>query len=192
MIFKPSDFVTIFFSLVFTFLCAFAILNGAELWHLLVLYLSFALFQIFLVYSSRGKPFFIFLRQLVFPLVAVFSIFDSLTVLIPAVNPHDIDHILMRLDFLIFKGYPTLFMERFFHPLLSDILQISYSLYYFMPFILGIALKVKKDETAFDKSLFLVLLCFYLSYVGYVIFPALGPRYAFGHIHSQDIVDGIV
>lgn len=192
MTFKPSDLVTIIFSLIFASLCLIAIPKRLDLWHLLILYLSFAIFQVFLVFCSEKNTFLKLLRELLFPLVAVFSIFDSLTALIPAVNPNDIDHILIRLDYLIFNGYPTIFMERFLNPFLSDFLQICYSLYYFMPFMLGIALKMKKDYTAFDRSLFLVLLCFYLSYIGYVIFPALGPRYAIEHLHSHEIVDGLI
>jgi len=188
--FLPSDIVTILFSLIFSSLCIYALYKNFNLWHILILYLSFAIFQTFLVLNNNKNYFLKILRELIFPLVTVFSIFDSLTLLIPAVNPKDIDYLLIRLDYLIFGGYPTLLFEDFLHPLLSDFLQICYSLYYFMPFMLGIALKIKGNDTAFERSLFLVLLCFYLSYLGYVIFPALGPRYAIEHLHSKEIVDG--
>ncbi|HTZ18053.1 MAG TPA: phosphatase PAP2 family protein, partial [Dissulfurispiraceae bacterium] len=57
----------------------------------------------------------------------------------------------------------------------------------FLPLTLGVALKVKGKDSAFEKTLFLLLLCFYLSYVGYMIFPALGPRYAMEHLQSVDV-----
>jgi membrane-associated phospholipid phosphatase len=68
---------------------------------------------------------------------------------------------------------------------LTDILQIAYSTYYFLPILLGVVLKIKKREEEFQKSLFLILLCFYLSYIGYILFPALGPRYAIEHLHEK-------
>lgn len=189
---RPSDWVTIAFSLFFAALAAFNIGKSPYLISLFILYLSFALFQFVLAaYGSKGG-FFRLSRDMLFPLVAVFSIFDSLTVLIPIVNPVDLDLLLAEADYYIFGLYPTVYFERFMSPLLSDILQLCYSLYYFLPFALGISLKIKGMHSEFERALFMVLLCFYLSYVGYVMVPALGPRYAVDYIHSVPIADGLI
>ncbi|NTU43136.1 MAG: phosphatase PAP2 family protein, partial [Nitrospirales bacterium] len=42
-------------------------------------------------------------------------------------------------------------------------------------------------EEEFDRTLFFVLLCFYLSYVGYLLVPAIGPRYAMEHLQAQEL-----
>ncbi len=190
--FRPSDGITISFCLLFAALALFNLDESPYLINLFILYLSFAFFQTFLIACSDKSKFFRLSRDMLFPLVVVFVIFDSLTVLIPLVNPHDLDLYLAELDYYIFGLYPTVYFERFMHPLLSDLLQFCYSLYYFLPFILGISLKLKAMDREFEQSLSLVLLCFYLSYVGYVIVPALGPRYAIDYIHSRDIVDGLI
>ncbi|RME62694.1 MAG: phosphatase PAP2 family protein [Nitrospirae bacterium] len=78
-------------------------------------------------------------------------------------------------------------MERFYNPYLTDLLIIGYCTYYFMPVILGVILKIQGKEKEFQEGLFTVLLCFYLSYVGYVLFPALGPRYTMLHLQQKPL-----
>jgi membrane-associated phospholipid phosphatase len=78
-------------------------------------------------------------------------------------------------------------MEKITTPLLTDILQVAYSTYYFIPIVLGIALKFQRKKEEFEKTLFLILFCFYLSYIGYIMFPALGPRYAMQHLHENEL-----
>jgi membrane-associated phospholipid phosphatase len=126
-------------------------------------------------------------RSVVFPVVCVLVIFDSLQWLVHAINPRDIDPLLIRLDYLIFGGYPTVMLESFQNPLLTDVLQIAYCSYYFLPISLGVILKLQKRDEEFDRTVFLILLCFYLSYVGYMLFPALGPRYTMNHLQSSDL-----
>lgn len=187
---RPSDCVTIFFALLFAVIALLNLKKGFVLLNLAILYFSFAVFQFFLISHNRKSIFLSLTRDLLFPIVAVFVIFDSLTTLIPLVNPKDLDHILFDLDYKILGFYPTIYFQRFYHPVLSDILQLCYSMYYFLPVILGIALKLKNLNKEFEIGLFMVLLCFYLSYVGYLIVPALGPRYAFEDLHIYPILDG--
>jgi membrane-associated phospholipid phosphatase len=47
------------------------------------------------------------------------------------------------------------------------------------------ALKIKGTDKAFDRSLFLIMLCFYLSYIGYMLMPAIGPRFTMNHLQSR-------
>lgn len=122
-----------------------------------------------------------------FPVLCVLVIFDSLEGLVHSINPKDIDPLLIRLDYLVFKGYPTVMLEAVHAPLLTDILQIAYSSYYFLPVALGLLLKIGKRDKEFDRTVFLILLCFYLSYIGYLLFPALGPRYTMNHLQSVEL-----
>ena len=117
-------------------------------------------------------------------MIAVFLVFDTMTELIPGVNPKDIDYILIRADYWLLGGYPTVWLERVANPYLTEVLQLSYTSYYFLPIVLGVVLKIKKKDAEFDEGLAFILLCFYLSYVGYVLFPALGPRYTMNHLQS--------
>lgn len=126
-------------------------------------------------------------RNLVFPVICVFVIFDSLEWLVHYINPRDIDPLLIRLDYLIFNNHPTVLLEALHTPVLTDLLQLSYTSYYFLPIFLGIILKFRRRDGEFDRSLFLILFCFYLSFIGYVLFPALGPRYTINHLQTFDL-----
>lgn len=126
-------------------------------------------------------------RGIVFPVICVLTIFDSLEWLIHYINPKDIDPVLIRLDYLFFNAYPTVMMESLHSPVLTDILQIAYTTYYLLPVSLGLILKLNRRDREFDRTLFLILLCFYLSYIGYILFPAIGPRYTINHLQSSDL-----
>jgi membrane-associated phospholipid phosphatase len=187
---RPADALTAFF---LTCLIIISLVFHGKIVHieaLLSVYSLLLLLQIAVIKFdgplSRNKATDI-LRGIAFPVLCVLVIFDSLGWLVHAIHPRDIDPFLIRLDYLIFGGYPTVMLESVQRPLLTDILQVAYSSYYFLPLSLGLLLKLKGREREFDKVVFFILLCFYLSYVGYMLFPALGPRYTMNHLQSSDL-----
>jgi len=125
--------------------------------------------------------------DLVFPVIAVILIFDSLGGLIRYINPITYDHLLIRLDYIIFKAHPTIVLERFTTPVNTELLQFAYISYYFLPVILGVTLKIKGKDAEFNKSIFLIILCFFLSYIGYILVPAIGPRFTMNHLQSFEL-----
>ncbi len=154
---------------------------------LVLLYAGLFLVQALLLLFRRNGGVFRWSYHLIFPTACILAIFDSLEHLVHAINPQDIDPLLIRLDYLLFKGHPTVMMEKIMTPLLTDLLQIAYSCYYFLPITLGMVLLMKRDDKAFDRSLFLIMLCFYLSYAGYLLFPALGPRFTMTHLQHTEL-----
>lgn len=184
---RASDIVTMAFSLFLLFLILFFYEKIPEARYLILIYSSLIIFQIILIYLAKMNSFLTLTRDMLFPVLSVLIFFDSLGLIVHKINPQDIDYILIRLDYLLFGGYPTIFMEKIMNPFLTDLLQIAYSTYYFLPIMLGIVLKKRKKEEEFQNSLFLILLCFYLSYIGYILFPAIGPRYTLEHLHSIEL-----
>jgi len=184
---RPADTITALFSFLLLVLTVFFYNKIPSAPYLILIYASLIFFQLMLVYLSRLNSFLALTRDIIFPVISVLIIFDSLGLIVHNVNPQDIDYLLIRIDYVVFGCYPTIFMERIMNSVLTDILQVAYSTYYFLPIILGVVLKIKKRNEEFEKSLFLILLCFYLSYVGYILFPALGPRYAMEHLQEKQI-----
>lgn len=184
---RASDIVNIFFCLFLLILTLSYYERIDKSGFLILVYSSLIIFQVILIYLSRLNSFLRITHDIIFPVFSVLIIFDSLGLIVHRINPQDIDYLLIRLDYIILGGYPTLYLERIMNPLLTDILQIAYSTYYFLPVVFGIVLKIKGREEDFQKSLFLILLCFYLSYIGYILFPALGPRYTIGHLHEGEL-----
>lgn len=112
-----------------------------------------------------------------YPIALVPLTYEELTYLIPRVHPHDFDSALAAIDYRIFGVHPTVWLERITWPALTEVLQLTYSTYYFLPLILGIVLWRKRWFERFHFWVFVVVLGFYLSYLGYIAVPAIGPRF---------------
>jgi membrane-associated phospholipid phosphatase len=184
---RPADTVTVIFLLFLTLLTLFyfAILPRAP--YLLSIYSLLIITQIILIRFRDNGRFMRNFYDVIFPIICVLAVFDSLEWVVHYINPEDIDPVLIKLDYLIFGNHPTVMLERIMNPFLTDILQIAYSTYYFIPISFGIILLMNKQREEFDKTIFMILLCFYLSYLGYILFPALGPRFFLSNIQTTEL-----
>ena len=184
---RPADSVTLLFLAFLLFLSGIFYDSLPRGPFLIGLYSLLIVVQILLArYKENGRLITIS-YDVIFPVICVLLIFDSLEWVVHYVNPEDIDPLLIRLDYQIFGNHPTVMLERIMHPLLTDMLQIAYSTYYFIPVSYGIVLLSKRKNEEFDRALFLILFCFYLSYLGYILFPALGPRFTIDHLQTQEL-----
>ena len=101
---------------------------------------------------------------------------------IPAVRSTNADQFLSDLDFRIWGAHPTVWMERLHTPVFTEFLQVAYTL--FIPAVLYVAyLLWRRGQTAdFQYYAFLIALGFLVSYVGYLLVPARGPRFLLKHL----------
>lgn len=98
--------------------------------------------------------------------------------LIPLINPHDIDWLLIEMDRFLFLGHdPTILMEKITCPILTEVLQIIYASFYFLPLSLCLILYRKESPVEFHSVASTILMGFYLSFIGYYLTPAIGPRF---------------
>jgi len=117
------------------------------------------------------------------PILFVVSIYESLGNLIQYLQP-DIDPLLVEIDLFIFGVEPTLWIQKWIVPWLTDILSLAYLSYYFIPVVLIVVLYFKHRMTEFNQAMFVLALGYYVSFIGYILFPAVGPRYALTHLYS--------
>lgn len=89
----------------------------------------------------------------------------------------DYDWILMKIDYIIFGAHPTYVLEKISNPVLTEILQIAYSTFYFLPIILGYDFYRRGEIRKYRYIIATVVYGFYLSYIGYLLVPAIGPRF---------------
>ena len=129
----------------------------------------------FFIVLVRLKPQWRFVRD-VMPFVFCASIYASLHDLIHFFHAPDITAALYRWDVALFGVEPTIWTERFIHPVLTDFLTVCYWLFYVMAPILGLILYLRRDRRAFRATMVAVVLCLYLGYIGYVAWPASAPR----------------
>lgn len=103
--------------------------------------------------------------------------FLRLGAVVPYVNPFHQERALYAIDTWLFFGHnPNVLLDRIAWPPLTELLQIDYALYYFIPLVLFAYLARAGKARAAAETLFLVLLCLYGSYVGYFLVPATGPN----------------
>ncbi|MBA4373846.1 MAG: hypothetical protein C0402_13425 [Thermodesulfovibrio sp.] len=181
---RPADLLNLLLLLMLTALVALGHTRIDNPPLLIALYSGMILLQIMVIRIKDRGRFLSLLHALLFPTVSILLIFDSLEKIVHKLNPRDIDPLLIRLDYILLGCYPTVSLEKIATPLLTEVLQFSYASYYLIPFALGITLYRKKKQAEFERALFFIMLCFYLSYVGYLLFPALGPRYTMAHLQT--------
>jgi len=128
------------------------------------------------------------LRDLItgwYPVVLIPITYKELSYLIPLVHPRDYDDVLAAIDYRFLGVYPTVWIERFTWPPLTEVLQFTYSTYYFLPIVLGVALWRSGRFEDFHFWVFIVALGFYVSYIGYIAVPAIGPRFLPAIVQAQ-------
>jgi membrane-associated phospholipid phosphatase len=117
------------------------------------------------------------------PILFIILIYESLGDLIQYLQP-DVDPWLIKIDFSIFGVQPTLWMEQWIVPWFTDIMSLAYLSYYFIPVVLITVLYLKDRMVELDRSVFVLVFGYYISFIGYILFPAIGPRYALTHLYS--------
>jgi len=117
------------------------------------------------------------------PILFIILIYESLGDLIHYLHP-DIDQRLIQIDFSIFGVHPTLWMQQWIVPWFTDLLSLAYISYYFIPVVLMVVLYLKNQRLEFDESIFILAFGYYVSFIGYILFPAIGPRYTMAHLYS--------
>jgi membrane-associated phospholipid phosphatase len=189
---NPTDRLTLAFIvfLMAVILCNLSLISSWP--QLICKYVVLALVILLLAALDRrtpGRRLFSFLHAFI-PIISVAMIFNSLGDIIPFIRQRYYDDALIRIDYTLFAAHPTVWMERFNNALLTALLQVAYISYYFMPIALGTSLFLRNRRVEFETAVFTIILCFYLSYIGYMLFPAVGPRFTLNHVQTTDLQAG--
>ena len=127
-----------------------------------------------------------FLRETL-PFAFCISIYTNMHDMVHLVNPNDVDNKLIVLDDYILGSQPAIYLEKFISPGLTDFMYFSYSSFLFYILLFTMYLYVRKNYHAFRETLVSVILTFYIGYVGYVIFPAVGPKFTMAHLFETSL-----
>jgi membrane-associated phospholipid phosphatase len=186
---RPSDLLTLSFLVLLSCLAVFSAPVNPSWTGLLATYTALAVailaaagYRTRVAPAKRG-----FHLSVVTTVMTVLMIFNSLGALIASIHATTYDAFLIAVDHAIFGVHPTVWLEQLISPTLSALLQFAYISYYFIPLSLGVVLIAKGRFGEFEEVLFGILLCFYLSYVGYLLVPAIGPRFTLSHLQSGDL-----
>jgi membrane-associated phospholipid phosphatase len=110
--------------------------------------------------------------------IATFFTFKALYFMIkPIHGGRDYDDVLSQIDYWLFGVNPTEWIMQFATPWLTEILQIAYTLFYLLFLILGYEFYRRHNLDLFHYFMFTCVYGFFLSYLGYFLLPAVGPRF---------------
>ena len=127
-----------------------------------------------------------FLRETL-PFAFCISIYTNMHDMVHLVNPNDVDASLIAWDDYLLGFQPAIYLEPFITPELTDFMYFSYSSFLIYILLFTMYLYVKKKKVAFRETLVSVILTFYIGYVGYVIFPAVGPKFTMSHLFETSL-----
>lgn len=98
----------------------------------------------------------------------------------------DYDDVLIQIDRWIFGFDPTVALHSISSPLLTELLQIIYATFYFLPIILVFDFLFRKQYLKAEYIAFSIIFGFFLSYIGYFLVPAIGPRFTLHDFFSTN------
>ena len=143
-------------------------------------------------YVRRRRPESALFRQVhdFLVLFVILFTFDSLSGLTQYVNGPEKDPALAAIDLATFGAHPGAWLQGFIHPALTDILQLCYTSYYFLPVSFCLLLYYRVGHEEYDRAVYGLTLGFFISYLGYLFVPALGPRFYLDGVFTHDLMRG--
>ncbi|OSS42209.1 hypothetical protein DESAMIL20_1762 [Desulfurella amilsii] len=186
---KPFDIVNLLY---YFFIIGLVIVFINQTPYALFLILSyvFIVFAVLSVTYKNQKGYFLSIFRYFYPVVFLGFIFESLAWIIPFIQPKNKDIYLIRFDNAIFSKPVADYFLIFNKPIFNDIFAVFYTFYYFLPLVLLYYLYKKQKLVYLEYSLFALSLAYYISYIGYMLVPAIGPRYSIEF--SQPIQAGFI
>jgi membrane-associated phospholipid phosphatase len=111
------------------------------------------------------------------PVAMVVAIFMLLQPLIVALNPLRYDEALAAADARWFGPLASAWRGALGRPdWFTDLVYVAYWSFYLLPLAVVAAARRWRGPEVFEQVAFAILLAFYLSYLGYFLWPASGPR----------------
>jgi membrane-associated phospholipid phosphatase len=115
------------------------------------------------------------LRETV-PFLACVLIYTNLHDTIGFVNPHDVHYWLIALDDMVFGVQPCVWAEQLITPLRTEVMQFLYLNFFWIAPSTSLILLLQRRWRRFREATLGVIICFYIGYALYVLFPAAPPR----------------
>jgi membrane-associated phospholipid phosphatase len=116
------------------------------------------------------------LQREVVPFLACVLIYTNLHDTIGFVNPHDVHWRLVAIDEWLFGVEPCVWAERFVSTGLTELMTFFYVNFFWIAPSTSLVLLARRRWREFRAATLGVVLCFYVGYFLYVVFPAAPPR----------------
>ncbi len=144
---------------------------------------------IYILFGGKLKKIGLVIRNF-FPLILMTTVFENLGDLVTKINPNYADLALIKIDKFLFGVDPSMWMQQFITPWLSSLMHTAYTSYFFIPPVVSIVLYLSGKHKEFRDFIVAVTFTAFLGYIGYVLIPAIGPRFTIAHLYTTDLKTG--
>lgn len=184
---RPTDFLVIVFYSLLTII-NLIFLNQINNWltHFILNILLIISIISLAHYSQKKQNLILQQIHLWYIVPLIFATFKELHFMVEPLRGVIYDEFLIKADRFIFGFDPTVVLYKIANPFLTELLQIVYGTFFFLPIILGIDLLIKNRDKEFCFMTFIIVLGFFLSYIGYILVPAIGPRFT---LHNFELTN---
>lgn len=138
------------------------------------IWITVAVFVIFIVLLKVKKNW-RFIRDWL-PFGFCIAIYTNLHDTIHFANQADVQHWLIQIDQWMFGVQPCVWAEQFINPTLTDIFIAAYANYFVLNICVAVVLYFQKRYPEFRYTLVTTIICYYIAYLLFIIFPAAPPR----------------
>lgn len=145
---------------------------------LIILYIAFR------KWNPEGKVY-RFIREAA-PFGLAIAIYTNLHDTIHFINPNDIHWTLVKIDEWMFGVQPVLWVQRFYHPILTEFFSFSYMNYFIIPPVIAFTLYFRGRYRDYRETMLGVILSYYFGYFLYIAFPAAPPRLVLADQFTRD------
>ncbi len=122
------------------------------------------------------------------PFLLITFIYENLHDLSKFFYANDIAGTLMEWDILLFGVEPTLWIQQFYSPWMTDVMAFSYALYFVFPLVIMFFLSQHERHFEFREMALALTFSFLMGFIGYVIWPASPPRYFITEMFTNPVV----
>ena len=138
-------------------------------------------------YNDNDAPGFARFVRFWYPVFTILFCFKEVYVIMISHGDKLHDEVLANIDRFIFGFNPTEYLWQFAHPYLTEFFQIIYGVFYLMPVIYAAELYFWHRYKEFKYATFVIMFGFYLSFIGYLLVPAVGPRFIVHDFSATDL-----
>ncbi|MFH1874568.1 MAG: phosphatase PAP2 family protein [Pseudomonadota bacterium] len=119
------------------------------------------------------------------PFLFIAFIYENLRDYAGHVEHFDVAKYMYHWDGLIFGTQPTVWAQKIFSPLLTDIMSFSYALYFALPLALMFFLSLANQRNYFRSMVLALSFTFVIGFVCYTFFPCSPPRFYIEHLYTD-------
>lgn len=166
--------------------------RGVSHWPLLSLghFISISLLLYFIKYAEKNPLKILKFFRDCYPFFLYPFFFKEVNIIINIFFPFWLEPWLIKWDYFLFDSHPTVWIQKFYQPWLTEIMAFSYWSYYVLIPFGGFVLYLRKNKTLFHSFVFSLSLSLYICYFSFLFLTARGPHETLVYLHSERALVG--